>query len=550
MGRQLRRVVSREAGARLVLTFAVFAALILTWWPVTGLGHPMGEADNHLWMIAWALAGDDHWFNLPVGGTTQLMDPINLLWWAPAWPWGPDAAWTAGILGNLALAGGGGGFLGWVVTGDEDGAAVAAVATSCSAFLVGAVDFAITEAWTVGWIALHLAFIVRFRRSGSGVDLAAAGVALAGWVASGWYACAFAGILELCLIAAPGRRGWVAAQAAFAGATEVPRLLDFARLAPLWSGRYHAHSAGLDNANWRTDPRLGTDLLNLFAPPGTVEGPSHAVYVGLGAVALAACAGRRSLPFLGLAAAFWVLALGHWLRIGGHALAPLPAGWLAAHTPLAGISHWYRAAGPATPVLAAAAALGATRLLNRWFAAGNPRRALVAAAIVLAVAADGALLGGTAWPRTQYRPALPAELSAIDGPLLELPLLGVKPLPGFTSARPYAQWQAFTLQPVAENYEWPDDILRANPLVARWQAVCALPASGAPDERSPGGGGLASMPREQAGEGGATGSLREEGFAWVVVHPKFARGGCVEAVSAVLGAATFSGENAVGWRLR
>ena len=73
-----------------------------------------------------------------------------------------------------------------------------------------------------------------------------------------------------------------------------------------------------------------------------------------------------------MAAPLQVLALGHWLRLGGIPVkveGPLlmPAGWLVDHVEtIRYITHWYRAAGPATVLLAAAAATGAGALERRW----------------------------------------------------------------------------------------------------------------------------------------------------------------------------------------
>ncbi len=97
----------------------VSVAIVVSWWPVVGLGNPHGEADNHLWMVWLTLAGKGPRFNLPIGGETQLMDPINLMWWAPAWILGPTVAWSAAIVGDIALAAVAGGALAWHVTQRE-----------------------------------------------------------------------------------------------------------------------------------------------------------------------------------------------------------------------------------------------------------------------------------------------------------------------------------------------------------------------------------------------------------------------------------------------
>ena len=53
------------------------------------------------------------------------------------------------------------------------------VATACSPFLAGMIEFGITEAWPVGWLALHAAALLRFGRTGAARDAALAGATLA-----------------------------------------------------------------------------------------------------------------------------------------------------------------------------------------------------------------------------------------------------------------------------------------------------------------------------------------------------------------------------------
>lgn len=523
--------MTRAGWAR--VTVLTVAAIVVSWWPVVALGNPHGEADNHLWMIWLAFEGKGPWYNLPVGGDMQLMDPINLLWWAPTWWLGPRVAWTAAILGNIALAAVSGGAVGWHVTQREAGALVGAITLSTSPFLVGAVDFSITEAWTVGWLGLHVVFALRLRDTGRWQDAALSGAALAAWLASGWYACAFAIFVE-CLLALHVRRWrWMIGQALLAGATELPRLATFLAMREQWAPRFATSTQGIDNPQWRIALMHGTDLLNLLAPSWIANGPSTAVYIGLTTLALATFGGRRALPFLAMAAVFWTLALGHWLRVGGHTIVAMPAGWLAANTPLNGISHWYRAAGPATVFSAIAAAIGAARVTDRW---GRGLGLVVAIAGVLV--AENMIAAPVAWPRTTYHPRLPTGMTVIDAPLIQLPLQGIQPIPMSESARPYAQWQVFHGQRVAENYEWPDAIRRKSAMVSRWDDACQTAPLSAGRKLS-----------DIADADGEIVRLVAWGFRWVVVHPQFSTATCASVVSAALGEPAFTTAEALGWRI-
>lgn len=501
-----------------MLLGALLLAVLLTWplalHPTTTLvGSPFGEVDNHFWMYWRDRQGPGPFSNWPDGWEIPLMDPVNRPWVALGGLLGPVAAYNTVVLVNLALAGVGGWALARVLTGSARAAWVGLVATEAAPFLGGIVDFGITEALPVGWLALHAAAVLHHRATGRTASLLAAGLCLAAFLASGWYHAVFALVAEAALLLHPGtprRLPGLVAAAALAGATRIPALLDFRAQSALWSARFH----GLEPAvpylpDWRDAPRYGTDLLSFVLPRLDASDVSRTTYLGLLGLGLVAATRRRWLwaPI----GALLVLALGHHLRVAGHVVLPgvLPAGFLVGTLPpLAGLSHWYRATGPAVVFLAAAAASGASRV---------PRAAPF---LALGMLVEALVCAPTAFPRHTYRPDPPAGLSALpDGPLLELPLddVGTVYDPP-RSRRPSNQWQVFHGHPVAENYEGPDAVLRV-PGVAALTMACGSPG---PRGAAPPDATLADR-------------LAALGFRAVVVYPTLARDGCAAAVGAALG---------------
>lgn len=249
---------------------------------------------------------------------------------------------------------------------------------------------------------------------------------------------------------------------------------------------------------------------------------------------------RRPEPFgawaaLLLSAVLGVLALGHWLRVGGAPvtdLGPLPAGRLVEALPLArSLSHWYRAAGPATVFLAAAAGLGAGALLARL-----PERWTGAAAVGLAglVLTEGIVLSPVPWPRVHHVPDPPAALLALPKPgaLLQIPFDEGRGLTGIASRRVYDQWQVFHRRGISEHCEGRDFVLYGNALVAGFQKACV---------------GVAPRPRTAGTPADDLAVLADQGFAYLVVHPEFAKSGCLPAVTKALGAPTIRSARAVAW---
>lgn len=555
--------------ARGVATVLYGALLcLLVSWPLPFLpanelpGSPFGEVDNHYW-IAWVevqrLGGDPGpWSNWPVGWELPFMDPVNLLFLLPAWGWGPVLAYRAVLLGNLGLAAAGGYAFARVLTASHAAALVGLAAAVGAPFLAGVVDFGITEAWPVGWMGLHAAAVLLYAREGGwGRGVLASGT-LAAFLASGWYHDVFAVPVEIGLLLWAGARirnagtpmavgvrrlGGLLVLVALAGLTRVPAWMAMVAHPDLWEARFSGLSAPIALPDWRANPTFGVDLLCFFLPQPTALPVSRTVYLGIATVGLAllgAWRGPGRVPVV-LATMLLTLAVGHWLRLGGQTpgRVPLrmPAGVLVQLLPaFRGLSHWFRAVGPATPLLAAAAAAGVAPWLAR-----RRHPALVAGVLGLGVVGEGIVAAPTAWPRHHYAVDPPEVLARLTSPgaVLDLPVDDAGAPPPGRSRRPYNQWQPVHQRPIAENYEGPDAVFGYGRLVPIWNTLCGAPAPrGTPHE----------IPLDPAPDVAA---LRAAGFGVVIVHPPLARDpeGCVRGVEEVLGVPVARSPEAVVWEI-
>ncbi len=509
------------------------------------IGTPFGEVDNHFWMLWVGLRASPPVSNLPTGFDLPLMDPVNLLFALPGSLFGPIFAYNLVIVGNVALAALGGYALARELTGSAGAALVGLTATASAPFLGGMIEFGITEALPIGWLALHATLLLRFGRTGAPLDALGAGAALGALLLSGWYHAAFALVAEVGLGAWALARGrsvrtlaGIVLQGAVAAMPLGPLWRETEARAAIWAPRLSGLTRPAEYVDWAKNPRFGTDLLNLVLPHLDALPVARTVYVGLVVLTLALLAGtrRRGLAAFVLAVPLYVLTLGHWLRIGGEAvggMGPLPAGWLVETTPLArGISHWYRAAGPASIFLAAAAAVGASLLLRR-----SRRPRLWGALLSATVLVDAVALAPTAWPRPSYAPDPPAALLDLPDPggLLQLPFDEGQGLTGIASRRVYDQWQVFHGRAISEHYEGRDALLYSNATVAAWQRSCVSRAPLVPSRQ----GAAADLA-----------ALVQSGVAYVVAHPAYAtRRGCVPAIERQLGAPIVRSPAAVVWRL-
>ncbi|MSQ02574.1 MAG: hypothetical protein EXR71_11920 [Myxococcales bacterium] len=536
---------------------AVVGTIVFLWPARDGLfGDPNGEVHNHLWFFAHTLLGLQA--NAPAGWDVPLMDPPNLPWFALGWLGSPTLAWNVTAVANVLLACFGGWVLGREVTGRPIGALVAMASIGWSPFLGGAIEFGVSEAWPLGWYALHLAAMVRLRTDVRPRVWLAAGVTLGVFALSGWYHAAFA-LVVAPLVALHIRRRAVFWAGAIALAMVLPRLWDLVPHLGVWSDRAAGLSDPTNIRQWQKQERYGIDLLRFF-PSTDRFTPSYSVYLGSIAVTLGILGGRRAWVWLAMAAPLWVLALGHWLRIGGNVVVevPLPAGWLVQGLDSARfVTHWYRASGPATVLLGAAAAWGAVAVERRfsvWFfgptdaratadaratSSGSARRGrwLLAGSgplLLALILVDSLALSSTRWPRVAAPLPLPPDLP-LSGAVLDLPVDDNRTRPEvFGTRRPYWMWQLTHRQPVAENHEAADSVLAASGEARALQLACgglprARPGAGAAGEILPGS--------EDVG-------LKELGFTAVVVHAQLAPDGCAAAVEARFGAAMADAEGA------
>ncbi|GDX82245.1 hypothetical protein LBMAG42_40560 [Deltaproteobacteria bacterium] len=525
----------------LPIGFALVGSALFLWPGRLGLlGDPAGETHNHLWFFARSLLGLEA--NYPAGWEVPLMDPPNLPWFALGWLVSPTVAWNFVAVANVLLGCFGGWVLGKQVSGTAAGAFVGLAAVGWSPFLSGAIDFGVTEAYPLGFYALHVAMMERLRGAPKARGVAiVAGVTLACFALSGWYHAAFA------LVVSPLLAGRVRSPAVFlVGAIALllvlPRFLQLLPHLGVWADRAAGLSDPTDIRAWQRQERYGIDALR-FLPSLTTFTPSVSVYLGVALVGLSLLGGRASLPWLGMALPLYLLALGHWLRLGGHVVRleePLlmPAGWLVKFSQSARfITHWYRAAGPASVLLAAAAAVGAGRLARRL---EHHRITPVLGPLLASLAlADSLAFSSTRWPRVAA-PLPAAPPLSIDGPVLDLPLDDNRTRPEvYGSRRPYWMWQLAHRQPVSENYEAADSVLRESGEARDIQAACG----GLPEARP----GASSS--DEIAVGSDAVSLRSLGFRWIVVHTAVAPAGCAEAVGGRFGAPSLTVNGARAWQI-
>ena len=508
MKRQFAQGESMWLGALVLLLGGVLFTWPLLIHPTELFGHAQGEASNHLWMF-WRAGEAGAVSNYPVGVPIPLMDPVNLpvyrafSWVHPAL--GYNAVWCF----NLVLAYSGAAFLARVMGVSSSASVVAGVACAFSPFLSGLGSFGITESWGIGWLGLHCAFLLRYGEDRRDADLVFAALSLAAFLWTGWYSAVFALVAECCVGLTLMRRRQlglgVLVQGGIASLLVLPGLLRFWSERSFWSGRWEGVPAPMDGQweAWRELPRSGADLLNLVLPSVSSVEVSKSVYLGLVVMLLALAAGRRAVPLLLWSVPFVLLSLGPTLMVAGDQMwmgssVPLPAqGLRVLFPPLEGLTHWWRALGPAVLFLAVAASMGAERLAKRW--------TLAWIAIPVLVLLDSMALSQTPWPRSLVSVEPPVVYEALEdsGALLQVPLHNERR--EFTEDEPrvYNRWQPLHEQPVVENYEGPDHLLRRNKFLLALQELCV---SGQPS----------AMPLNEAVMWAK--ELRKQGVTQVVVH--------------------------------
>ena len=510
------------------MVWALVAAVVLTIPETTHwdaiLGNSLGETDNHLWMFWRAsqqLVGVEGALgNAPAGVPVPLMDPINLPFYLMGAWLSPGLGWRMMVWGNLLLAMVGGYTLARQLTSPA-GARVAMVACGAAPFLGGVMDFGITESWPLGWMSLHVAFLLHHARTGRAWSAVGAGLTLGAVALSGWYHAFYGLVLEL-LVVVPmvlwKRRAGLIWQGFIGLVMVLPSLLSFLPHRAQWEPRWRLPSPGPPGPrpDWGELPVFGVDLLTFVLPHPEVVSPSKATYLGVVVLALAVVAVLRrprvGLPLLGLAAPFLVLALGYWPSIGGKAWGfPGPAKTLVEVIPaLTGMSHWFRAVGPATVFVGVAAGVGAGVLC---------RRLAWSHVVVAAVLVDSIVGSPTAWPRAAYPLDVPASIDVLAGKggLVQLPFDNGRKDFTDTPPRQYNRWQVGHGRPVSENYEGVDALLASSHLVAPVDAACLLSTTLPPYYQPPPDmRGLGTPSKKKAGP--MIADLRDQGFDWIILH--------------------------------
>ncbi len=489
------------------------------------LGNPLGETDNHLWMFWRAseriLGRTEPLGNAPVGVDIPLMDPINV----PAYLLGawvsPAFGWRTMVSFNLVLAMTGAYALARQWTG-PGGARVAMVAAGVAPFLGGMVDFGITESWPLGWFPLHTAFLVAHARTGRWQYAVLAGLSLGAIALSGWYH-AFYGLLwEAMLVPVlllRSRRAGLLWQGVIGAAMVVPSLLVFLPHRGNWEPRWRLPSPGPPGPrpDWGELPVFGVDVLTYVLPHPEVVSPSKATYLGLLVLGLSVVGlvrrTRLTLAIMGMSLPFLVLGLGYWPTLAGKAIGfPGPAKWIVDGFPaLTGMSHWFRAVGPATMLLGVAAGLGADGLVRR--------RAWLSHVFALGLLLDAILGSPTAWPRASFRVEVPQsiEMLAGSGPIIQLPFDNGRAEFSDDPPRLYQRWQVGHGRPISENYEGVDALLAQSRLIAPVDAACLISSTLPPYYQVPPEMRGIGTPSAKRGLEMAQ-ALSEQGFEWIILH--------------------------------
>ncbi|HCH61906.1 MAG TPA: hypothetical protein DFR83_03815 [Deltaproteobacteria bacterium] len=521
--------VRAEAGVWGTLAWALVVLVVVTL-PAAGawgsvLGNPLGETGNHLWMF-WRsvehLQGRTGVLgNVPIGVDIPLMDPVNLpAYWVGSW-WGPAVGWRTMVVWNVCLAMLGGYLLARQWTG-ADGARVAMVASGAMPFLGGVIDFGISESWPLGWFALHTAALVTFGRTGRWRWAWSAGLCLGAVALSGWYH-AFYGLLWDAMLVpvlwVQFRRAGLILQGFIGAGMVMPFLWSFLQVRGQWEPRWRLPSPGPPGPrpDWGELPVFGVDLLTYLLPHPSVVSPSKATYLGVVVLLLAGVAvvrvPRKVLGVLLMAAPFLLLGLGYWPTVAGTAVgASGPAKWLVDAVPaLMGMSHWFRAVGPAAVLIAVAAGVGAGCLAqrsSRW-----------SHALAICVLADSLYGAPTAWPKAVFALGGPPSIEVLagQGGIIQLPFDNGRTPFSDEPPRIYQRWQVAHGRPIAENYEGVDALLAYSELVASVDAACLVSSTLPPYYKPPPEMRGLGTPSAKRGRLMAD-ALSDAGFEWIILH--------------------------------
>ncbi len=518
------------AGGHLLVALVATMPLVLSL-PTRLVGHPDVDVWNHAWGPWWfwdslssgRLPLHTDLLMAPHGGALWYIDPVGATLAAPLVPLlGVETAWNLLILGNVLLASWAIRRLALALGASPAASWVASAAMACSPYLISEIHNGVSEAVGIGWplLALWAAWRALERDSLRAWALAGLALGLAG-VASYYYGLA-AGIVVAGWFVLRRPEAWK--QRLLGGL--LAAVLALLLLAPTGFIIHHTlvdpsaiiARASLDEvgreflmAHNAVDPRS-------FLWPGDFQSVDlasrgeafrHSAYLGL--VALGLALASRRWRVLAAALLVGVLALGPWLWWGGDwvttasgARIPLPTRLLDLVLPAVATTHFQRLCLPLLATVAALAAVGASRL---------PRWAVPVA--VLAVAADGLLLGPSPWPVARTPQVDWSAHRAIGASAPEGEVRAVLDLPveiGATmGASRYLTYQAASGRPIPNRV---DPRFDTSTLIS----VPAFTVLAAPSlTREPHAGiirqGLTKLesPLPIAG-------LREQGIQWIVLH--------------------------------
>jgi len=492
---------------------AIAAGVALTTWPLVrhpmsaGMGMPGLEGPDHLWALwAGAMDGpvviDTTLINFPAGIRWVLADPLNLLWFVPGWLLGgPGLGWNLVVAGSLAIAGLAAALWCRRLSDDTLAPPIAALLAITAAPLAGSLLTGMSEALTMGWLALALLAVHRLADDlrWSAALLAGGLLGLTAW--AGPYTAIYTALAAPPIVGIAAWRG---------GRAVLPRLglaglLGGLISLPVLRAVLYDRPAGLPGSDSglpavlaapgaSKNLMLGSDPLALIWPTVPIE-PLHAVFLGTLLLPLALGGWRRAPALLAAAGVLLVFGLGFFLQrdgaLWGSTPLALPATWLSLKLEVLGRAiRWHRAVIAAAILLSAPAALTLatlSRRLGRW----RPLGAWLVAGVMIA---DSLLRAPLPWPRVTFPVTPPdgyAQLS--EGAILPLPLVR------YATGGP--------------------DQLRSALLL--WQTSHGHPMGGNP--RQPGESGrdpavTAAAARVLDGEAGARLAVAELGFAWIVIQ--------------------------------
>ena len=531
-------------------------------------GGAWTEAPNHLWTLAVAAGGV--WragpfqfitaaVNYPAGLAGQVMDPINLLWFLPAWGLagggtaGATLGYNAVVLCNLLLAMLGGYRAGRYFSGHATGGVVAAAVLVLSAPFLSLTTFGFTEHMPIGWLAWHMEALDRALRG----ERRQAGVAAATLVAVVWSGAylALAAAIQVTLFTLLSlwrRPSWRSLLTA-----AIIALVGLAAVAPsLWSiGRHQGQALiGAISAESQGGAELdarGRDLADLLphlsagsrrqsmGVEGTAGGSTslrrrfrNPAWFG-GLATLLALLGllrapRRAWPWWGLVLVFFLLHLGSTARLGGEPLRwasgpiRLPVYYMVRFLPRLGlVSDWGKLGIVILMDLAIASSLvvaSRTPLLPRL---PGPLAVAVPLLLVALLAVETHLVAQPPSPARTFSIRPPEPLRVVldalpQGPVLQLPFDNQPRRTHPTPAYSFSLWQLGHRRAISENDEGPDAALLGSPLLRALEAREGL-SLGIPQAWRP------SAPSQRVDSAAGWRALAEAGFVAVVLHRRRAR---------------------------